>query len=37
MLSARNKNDSTKTVIQGYIGLFPPEKRMKFNRMLLEE
>ncbi|MGV8092513.1 MAG: phage integrase SAM-like domain-containing protein [Mangrovibacterium sp.] len=28
---------SIKSVTQGYIGLFPPEKRMKFNKMLLEE
>ena len=28
---------STKSVTQGYIGLFPPEKRMKFNKMLLED
>jgi integrase len=28
---------SAKSVTQGYIGLFPPEKRMKFNKMLLEE
>lgn len=28
---------TTKSVTQGYIGLFPPDKRMKFNKMLLEE
>lgn len=27
---------STRSVTQGYIGLFPPEKRMMFNKMLLE-
>lgn len=28
---------TTKSVTQGYIGLFPSDKRMKFNKMLLEE
>lgn len=30
-------HSTSKSVTQGYIGLFPPEKRMKFNKMLLEE
>ncbi|GET19871.1 tyrosine-type recombinase/integrase [Prolixibacter denitrificans] len=30
-------HSTKKSITQGYIGLFPPEKRMKFNKMLLEE
>lgn len=30
-------HSTSQSVTQGYIGLFPPEKRMKFNKMLLEE
>jgi len=28
---------TTKSVTQGYIGLFPPEKRMEFNKKLLDK